>query len=230
MTKRVSVFIDGYNLYHAIDNLKIPILKWTDPLVVSREFARSDHGFEIIRAKFFTAPPIHKSKQVQERYFNYIKALKFYCKIDVIEGKFKKKLLSYRDSKGKAFTRLTHEEKESDVNIALAILEDSYEKISDKILVITNDSDISPAIRMALEKNKKLKINVITPPLANAKRANYDLINACGDINRNSKGQVFFKTRMISKEHLKKAIMPKEITTREGILFMPDCYDEEIPF
>ena len=83
---------------------------------------------------------------------------------------------------------------------------------------------------MALRKNSKLKISVITPPLTNAKRANYDLINACGDINKNNKGQVFFKTRMISREHLKKAIMPKEIVTKEGVVFMPDCYGEEVPF
>lgn len=212
--KKVSVFIDGYNLYHQVDNLKKPHLKWVNLFTLSQEFAKPVNGFEIIRVKFFTAPPIHKSKEVQKRYSNYIKAL-VHCGVEIVEGKFKKKLLTYKDGNGKLYTRTAHEEKESDVNIALAILEDAFEKTSNKILVITNDSDVSPAIRLALIKNQDLKINVITPPLTKTKRANLDLIDACGDINRNRKGQVFFKTRMISEIHLQNNVLPDKIIIDE---------------
>ncbi len=212
--KKVSVFIDGYNLYHQVDNLKKPHLKWVNLFTLSQEFAKPVNGFEIIRVKFFTAPPIHKSKEVQKRYSNYIKAL-VHCGVEIVEGKFKKKLLTYKDGNGKLYTRTANEEKESDVNIALAILEDAFEKTSNKILVITNDSDVSPAIRLALIKNQDLKINVITPPLTKTKRANLDLIDACGDINRNRKGQVFFKTRMISEIHLQNNVLPDKIIIDE---------------
>jgi uncharacterized LabA/DUF88 family protein len=208
--EKVSVFIDGYNLYHAINNLKKPHLKWVNLFNLAKQFARPDHGFEIIRVKFFTAPPLHKATEVQKRYSTYTKSLK-HCGVEVVEGKFKQKLLTYKDGDGKSFTRISHEEKESDVNIALAILEDAFEKTSDKILVITNDSDISPAIRLALKKNQNLRINVITPPLIKTKRANYDLVDACGDINKDKKGQVYFKTRMITEYHLEKSLLPEEI-------------------
>ncbi len=222
--KKVSVFIDGYNLYHAVDNLKKPHLKWVNLFNLAKEFARADSGFEIIRVKFFTAPPSHKSPEIQFRYSNYMKALK-HCGVEIVEGKFKKKILSYKDSQGRLFTRAAHEEKESDVNIALAILEDAFEKISDKLLVITNDSDISPAIRLALKKNPNLKINVITPPLIKTKRANYDLMDACGDVNKNKKGQVYFKTRMISELHLEKNLLPREIALDNNtVISMPYCY------
>lgn len=226
--KKVSVFIDGYNLYHAIDNLKKPHLKWLNLFSLSQEFAKPANGFEIIRIKFFTAPPLHKSAEVQKRYSNYIRALKHHG-IKIVEGKFKRKLVTYKDEKGKLFTRSTHEEKESDVNIALAILEDAFEKISDKILVITNDSDISPAIRLALTKNDELKINVITPPLIKTKRANYDLLDACRDVNKNKSGQVYFKTRMISVEHLEKNLLPDEIAIdeKEKIL-IPEEYRKNL--
>ena len=222
--KKVSVFIDGYNLYHAVDNLKKPHLKWVNLFNLAKEFAKPINGFEIIRVKFFTAPPIHKSKEVQKRYSDYIKVLS-HCGVEIIEGKFKRKLLTYKDHDGQLFTRTTHEEKESDVNIALAILEDAFEKTSDKILVVTNDSDISPAIRLALTKNQNLKINVITPPLIKTKRANYDLIDACGDINKNKKGQVFFKTRMILEEHLENNMLPKVVVIDEKTkISMPTKY------
>ncbi len=121
--EKVIVFIDGYNLYHAINNLKKPHLKWVNLFNLAKQFARPDHGFEIIRVKFFTAPPLHKATEVQKRYSTYTKALK-HCGVEVVEGKFKQKLLTYKDVDGKSFTRISHEEKESDVNIALAILED----------------------------------------------------------------------------------------------------------
>jgi len=212
--KKVSVFIDGYNLYHQVDNLKKPHLKWVNLFTLPKEFTKYDNSLEVIRVKFFTAPPIHKPKEVQARYSNYIKILK-HCGVEIIEGKFKKKLLTYKDVNGKLFTRTTYEEKESDVNIALSILEDAFEKISDKILVITNDSDIAPAIRLARTKSKDLRINVITPPLIKTKRANYELVDACGDVNKNKKGQVFFKTRMISEQHLENNLLPEIVAIDE---------------
>jgi uncharacterized LabA/DUF88 family protein len=223
--KKVSVFIDGYNLYHAVDNLKKPHLKWVNLLTLSQTFARSDHGFEIIRIKFFTAPPIHKHESIQKRYANYIKVLK-HLGIEVIEGKFKGKTLTFKDDHGNFLEKQTHEEKESDVNIALAILEDAFEKTSDKILVFTNDSDIAPAIRLAKTKNKNLKINVITPPLKEGQRANYDLIDACGDVNKDKRGQVFFKTRMISENHLENNMLPKVVVIDEETkITMPTKYN-----
>lgn len=226
--QKVSIFIDGYNLYHAINNLKKPHLKWVNLNNLSQEFAKSANGFEIIKVKFFTAPPIHKSLKIQNRYSDYTKALKHYG-VDIIEGKFKKKISTHKDDNNQLFTKITHEEKESDVNIALAILEDAFEKISDKILVITNDSDISPAIRLALTKNHNLKINVITPPLPKTRRANYDLLNACGGSKSNKRKQVYFKTRMISEKHLENNLLPKEIiiSEKEKIL-IPDKYHNEI--
>ena len=43
-------------------------------------------------------------------------------------------------------------------------------------------------LRMAKEKNKELKINVITPPLSVGRRANFDLVNSSEGTHRNKKG------------------------------------------
>lgn len=221
--KRVSVFIDGYNLYHAVDNLKKPHLKWVNPRAICKFFIQQNLE-TILRVKFFTAPPIHKPSDVQDRYSAFISALRAHD-IEIVEGKFKRKLLAYYDDDGKSFTRITHEEKESDVNLSLAILEDAYEKVSDRLIVITNDSDISPAIRLARKKNSNLKISVVTPPLAKTKRANYDLADACGNINRNRQGQVYFKTPMIREFMLEQSVMPESIKMPDGsILSIPDKY------
>ena len=173
--------------------------------------------------KFFTAPPIHKSKNTQNRYKKYIQAISHHG-VSVIEGQFKKKTIKLKEG-NKFYTKITHEEKESDVNIALSILECSYEKLCDKILVITNDSDISPAIRMALKKNSEIKINVITPPLRKDQKPNYDLMHASRSINKDKKGQIYFKTRLIKESHLKNNMMPEIIEKDNGEkILMPDKY------
>jgi len=224
--KKVSVFIDGYNLYHAIAALKKPHLKWINPKKLCNFFI-TDKSEIIFRVKFFTAPPIHKSSEIQARYHTFISALAAHD-IEIIEGNFKRKIISYKHD-GKEFTRTTHEEKESDVNLSLAILEDAYEKISDKLLVITNDSDIAPAIRIARKKNKNLKINVITPPLIKTKKANYDLADACGNVNRNKQGQTYFKTSMIKEFMLAESIMPETITLKNSTeILIPEEYKLKI--
>lgn len=211
---KVICIVDGYNLYHSISSLKNQKLKWVNPLGIACEFAKEANGDFISSVKFFTAPPIHKTEDVQNRYRKYIQAIGYYG-VEVTEGKFKKKVIKIKEG-NKVYKKLTHEEKESDVNIALCILECAYEKLCDKILVITNDSDISPAIRMALKKNDKIKINVITPPLRNGQKPNYDLMNASRSINKDQKGQVYFKTRLIKVSHLEKNIMPKAIARHNG--------------
>ena len=221
--KKVSVFVDGYNLYHAIDNLGDNSLKWTNLISLSEQFIQLQDE-EILRLLFFTAFPSHKPLDVQKRYSAYTEALNA-IGVQVIEGKFKKKFFNAFDKHGIFQQRETFEEKETDVNIALRIVEDAYEKISDKILLISNDSDISPALSMAREKNKNLKINVITPPLPQGRKANFDLMNSSGNMNKNRRGQTFFKTRMIKALHLERNRLPEEITKPDGSkIIMPNEY------
>ena len=223
--KKTSIYIDGYNLYHAVDSLQKPYLKWVNLIGLAKEFAQPDNH-KIVRCQFFTAFPQHKSHEVQQRYLAYIAAIQHYG-VQVIEGNFKRKIIHYHHN-GKSYTRTAHEEKESDVNLSLAILEDAYEHISDKIIVITNDSDVSPAIRMAKRKNQSLELSVITPPLIKTKRANYDLLNACGDINKAGK-QTYYNTRMIKQIHLEYNLMPEIITLANGeLLHMPKEYQREV--
>ena len=121
--QKLSIFIDGYNLYHAVDNLKKPHFKWANSRIFCKFFV--NHQFEdIARIKFFTAFPKHKSVEVQARNKAFTDALKHYD-IEVVEGNFKKKLVTI-NLDGQHHTKITHEEKESDVNIALAILEDAF--------------------------------------------------------------------------------------------------------
>ncbi len=54
-------------------------------------------------------------------------------------------------------------------------------------------------------------------------------MNACNNVNKNKKGQTFFKTRMISKYHLERNLMPEKIITDNNkIILMPKEYKKII--
>lgn len=57
-----------------------------------------------------------------------------------------------------------HEEKETDVNIALTMLDFAYKDKFDHAFLISNDSDLAPAIHMIRKNFPKKFITTIVPP------------------------------------------------------------------
>ena len=96
--QKVTILIDGYNLYHAVDSFKKPYLKWVNPKIFCKFFINNKFE-EIKEVKFFTALPHHKSKDTQARYKAFTKVLKHYD-IEIIEGNFKRKIVTiHQDGK-----------------------------------------------------------------------------------------------------------------------------------
>lgn len=97
---RVRVYIDGFNLYHSVDELKDDKLKWLDVRKLAAQFLRPNE--EIDKVLFFTALPTYlireardqvKSQKAAEkiaRHRLYIKALEA-CGTEVNPGTFKAK-------------------------------------------------------------------------------------------------------------------------------------------
>ena len=67
------------------------------------------------------------------------------------------------DIKKKKLNR--HEEKNSDVNLAITLIKNSMLKTFDKCFILSADNDYASAIKMALELNPNIKIIIQPPPL-----------------------------------------------------------------
>jgi uncharacterized LabA/DUF88 family protein len=81
--------------------------------------------------------------------------------VKVILGQFKQKIRGCP----KCFSQYTgHEEKETDVNIALTLIDLAYQDAYDRAILITNDSDQVPSIRKVLERFPNKKITILIPP------------------------------------------------------------------
>lgn len=155
--RRVIVYVDGFNLYHAIDDLKEDSLKWLCLRRLSESIIGRNENLTSV--KYFSAfatwlPDAH------QRHRTYVHALKEEG-VRFIEGQFKKKFLRCRVCKAQYET---HEEKETDVNIAIHLIRDTVENSFDRAIVITADSDLCSAVSMARQLRGAKSIDVVAPP------------------------------------------------------------------
>ena len=143
---RVIFFIDGFNLYHAIKSLQANHLKWLDLKTLCQNFAPSPQ-FTIENIHYFSAyatwllGAFHRHKI-------YLQALRSTGVVPVL-GKFKKKDSGCKQC---GSTWKSHEEKETDVNIALHILDQAYRNKFDRAIIISADSDFSPAVKLVRKR------------------------------------------------------------------------------
>lgn len=158
LKKRVKCFIDGFNLYHAIDDLRINHLKWVDLYGLASAFIKPSQ--EILDSVFyFTAYATWKSGAFH-RHKLYVKALETVGVTPVI-GHFKEK---YKRCSKCGNHWITHEEKQSDVNLAIYLLHQAHINGFDKALIISADSDLCSVIDLVLDTFPEKEITVLTPP------------------------------------------------------------------
>lgn len=162
--EQVAFFVDGFNFYHAINNLSRKdssknFLKWVDLRSLFGFFIDRHHQ-EIADIYFFTARPTHiANRQVLIRYDALIKAYE-HLGIKVVKGKFKEKSTYCRLCK-RSFT--AHEEKQSDVNLCLYMLQCAVERKYDRLFLVSRDSDMAPAASM-IKRMELTNLSLLTPP------------------------------------------------------------------
>jgi len=211
-TKRVIAFIDGYNLYHSIDNAGRNDLKWLNLWELCETLIRNDKNAELIEVLYFSAYSTWKP----ERYAihrKYVKALEA-AGVRPILGNFKKK----QKKCNKCLNVWTeHEEKETDVNIAIHLLQKANNDEYDEALLITADTDLTPAIKMVRENYKNKSIISVLPPSNQFAKS---LINAA-----NSKIRISFellaKCQFVDELHLANGeliIIPEKYTIQSNKL------------
>lgn len=119
--RRTAVYVDGFNLYHG--TVKGTAFKW---LNLERYFELLRNADDVVRINYFTAP-MHGPQGLRQDV--YLRALATLPKVNVILGKYKtKRVLCNVTSCIHAGDRMfaTWEEKRTDVNIAVRMLDDAY--------------------------------------------------------------------------------------------------------
>lgn len=167
MKERVVIYIDGFNFYHSIEEFKNPRLKWCNLRKLFENFIDTEKQ-EIKWIYLFSAYSIW-NKWKKERHKKYVKVLQNFCGVSTVLWSFKKvnkKFSKLKNIVNKCIPENclpdflffeTHEEKETDVNIALRILEDAFLDKYDNAFIVSWDSDLAWAIKTVRRnfKNKK---------------------------------------------------------------------------
>lgn len=217
--RRAIVYIDGYNLYYS--RLKDTPYKWLDLVVLFRDqILRSQlPDVEIVAVKFFTAPAMGKfashgteSVTSQNSYHRALKArhsevLEIVTGYHVVE---EARLMAYKEppSKSDRLAVWRIEEKQTDVNIALAMYRDVAHRKTDVVVVCSNDSDLVPAAKALREDFPDCELGIVAPlpePHGNQnRRANAEL-QALADWTRH----------YIRDDELLLSQMPEMVPTRK---------------
>jgi len=94
------------------------------------------------------------------RHREYIAALR-HVGVRCVIGHFKEK---HRKCNSCGATWIGHEEKETDVAIAVKLVADAFTTEYDRALIISADSDLGPAIKTVQAQFPEKSIDVIAPP------------------------------------------------------------------
>jgi uncharacterized LabA/DUF88 family protein len=163
---RTYVYVDGFNLYYRA--LKDTPFKWLDLKALCSLILKSHHN--ILKIKYFTAivsAPPHDPQKPQ-RQNAYLRALQKYIpEIEIYYGSFLshkvKAPLANQIGYNNLVEVLKTEEKGSDVNLAVHLVNDAWLDRYDCAVIISNDSDLAEALRLVKTYHKDKKLGVIVP-------------------------------------------------------------------
>jgi hypothetical protein len=172
LKKRLIVYIDGYNWYHAIFK-RHPEWKW---LNINSFFKALRPHEDVVAIKMFSAlvVPTAEDPSARERQERYFRALRTLPGVEVILGVFQPREVQCRAVCLQRYT--FQEEKKTDVNIAVEILSDAFQDRSDAICVVSGDSDVQPAIEWVARNKPQVGIYLYIPSLPSdqsARRLDY---------------------------------------------------------
>jgi len=164
--RRVVFLIDGFNLYHSIEEIRVRTghsLKWLDihrfclsclPIIGKDAVLGQVYYFSALRSY-----AIRNNPGTVTRHRDYIACIAD-TGVNVILGRFKKKDVFCPNCRS---TNTKHEEKETDVAMAVQIMDICIQNQADAIIVITGDTDLAPAIRKVRERFPAINITFAFP-------------------------------------------------------------------
>jgi uncharacterized LabA/DUF88 family protein len=199
---RITFFIDGFNLYHALaNNPQYHKYKWLNLAKLATCYVTRKDKIQSIH--YFTALATWSPSKIK-KHKKYIKALELQ-NINIVYGEFRKKDKLCPLCKR---TYTTFEEKQTDVNVALNLFELAIQDQYDTAIIISGDSDLIPSIRAVKTSFPTKQVGVVIPI---GRRA--ELLKQVCDFHIKMK-EKHLKTSLFDKEidlgNNKKLICPSE--------------------
>jgi uncharacterized LabA/DUF88 family protein len=161
---RTIAYIDGFNLFYG--SLKGRAWKWLD---LCAYFERTlPPECKLVKVKYFTArvSGIPGNPDGPKRQDVYLRALREHlgARFEVVEGhfKFSSSRAPLAEDPTQRVKVLKTEEKGSDVNLAVELLNDAWLDVFDCAAVVSNDADLARAMQLVKQQRAK-RVVLYTP-------------------------------------------------------------------
>ncbi len=159
--RRVITYVDGFNLYFGLRDKGWRRYLWLDPQLLGSNLLKP--GQTLVRTKYFSARisanPGDSGKHLRQQIF--LEAIGTRGETDIVYGHY---LDKPRRCNACGAQWISHEEKMTDVNIAVSLLGDAIDNAFDTAIVISADSDLAPAISAVRHRFPSKFVVVAAPP------------------------------------------------------------------
>ena len=166
--QRVAVYIDGFNLYYGLKSKREgsrgkrwPCYYWLDIRRMSERLLQPNQELNVVR--YFTARVRHQANDPEkvQRQNTFIEAIATLPSVTIEEGYFveKSKKCSNCGAKYKDF-----EEKMTDVNIAMRLLNDAQDGVFDTAIIVSADSDLAGPVEEVRKRYPGKRVVAAFPP------------------------------------------------------------------
>lgn len=206
---KVNFYIDGFNFYYGLKRIieHKPDWKkfyWIDIVSFCSQFL--NEGEEIGKVIYFTARPKSAEKTKRQNILLNCNLKINLGKFEVVYGRYSNKEMKCNASGG-CKRRYDHlEEKETDVNLAIQMIIDSYEKVCGKMILISGDTDFVPPLKKIKKDHKHVKTMVLFPPGQHSSHLS--------QICPHNKNLDKFKPKW------NRSMMPNEVVTKDGSRYL----------
>lgn len=180
--KRILALIDDFNYYHKLKEYQDKYntcVKWLDYRSLVESWLGEEDDKDNVEIIYFSAIATWRGAASVLRHKTYLQALQL-RNIKSVLGEFKEKR-THRCKPNEQCSNCTcspdkkklirHEEKNSDVNLAITLIEKSIKNEFDKCFILSADNDFASAITRARELNPNVKIIIQPPPISRKKPA-----------------------------------------------------------
>lgn len=154
------MYYDGFNLYHAVEDLRQPHLKWCDLRVLGELISRG-HAKSIDKAVFCTAY-FKGDAGKRFRHESYVNALKLRGVETKLGHTTTEPMSCHAHHCGRRWDQ--PREKETDINLSLAIFEDALDNVFDVAFVVTADTDQVATFRAVHLRFPQKRVIHVVPP------------------------------------------------------------------
>lgn len=193
--ERVIAYIDGFNLYFGMKENGNSTL-WLNPKLLVESLLRP--GQQLVYTKYFTSR-VRNNPDKEKRQKTYIEALETLPDFRITYGHYQSHIETCRRC-GHSYPYAN--EKMTDVNIAVAMMEDAHNDLYDTAFLITGDSDLVPPIKSIHNIYPQKRVFVAFPP----NRSNISVKNE-------AKGSL-----VIGRKKLLDAQFPEQVTKQDGFI------------